>query len=163
QSPRGARELAFTIYRVIKRMVPKATAVREFLEQLAKLCADNGKALRWTTALGLPVINRYHEPKIKTITVSLNGRRRRVNLTVGDRGGIDKKKAVDAVTANFTHSVDASHLQLVALAAANDGIVMVSVHDCFGTVAPHVSRLGAIIREQFVQLHKLDLLNGVRE
>jgi DNA-directed RNA polymerase len=40
---------------------------------------------------------------------------------------------------------------------------LVSVHDCFGTVAPHFGGLNASIREQFVQLHKLDLLNRVRE
>src|SRR5262249_7307977 len=34
QSLRGAKELAVTIYRVIEGMVPKAKAVREFLEQL---------------------------------------------------------------------------------------------------------------------------------
>jgi DNA-directed RNA polymerase len=163
QSPQGATKLALAIYRVIEKMVPKAKAVREFLEQLAKLCAENGKPLRWTTPLGLPVINRYHEPETEIVSVSLNGRRRRVKLTVGDRDGINKKKAANAVTANFTHSVDASHLQLVALAAANKGIEMLSVHDCFGTAAPDVGGLGAIIREQFIRLHELDLLNRVRE
>jgi len=68
QSLRGAKELAVTIYRVIEGMVPKAKAVREFLEQLAKLCADNGKPLRWTTPLGLPVINRYHEPETEIVS-----------------------------------------------------------------------------------------------
>ncbi len=46
------------------------------------------------------------------------------------------------------------HLQMVALAAAKEGISMVSVHDCFGTIAPRAKRLNEIIREQFVQLHK---------
>ena len=41
-------------------MVPRAKAVRDFLEHLAKLCADNGKPLRWPTASGLSVINEYH-------------------------------------------------------------------------------------------------------
>ena len=41
---------------------------------------------------------------------------------------------------------------------------MVSVHDCFGTVAPRAVRLNEIIREQFVRLHKRhNLLNEVRE
>ena len=31
---------------------------------------------------------------------------------------------------------------------------MVSIHDCFGTIAPRAERLNEIIREQFVQLHK---------
>lgn len=41
---------------------------------------------------------------------------------------------------------------------------MVSVHDCFGTIAPHAKRLNEIIREQFRRLHKRhNLLNDVRE
>jgi DNA-directed RNA polymerase, mitochondrial len=57
QPTKGAKELAHAIYKAIEDMVPRATAVRDFLEQLAKLCAKEGKPLRWTNALGLPVIN----------------------------------------------------------------------------------------------------------
>jgi DNA-directed RNA polymerase, mitochondrial len=164
KSSEGARELAEAIYEVIEDMVPLATAVRAFLEHLATQAVDKGEHLRWTTPLGLPVINRYHPPKIARISVSLNGRRRRVKLVTGDKEGIAKKKAVNAVTANFVHSVDAALLQMVALAAAKEGICMVSVHDCFGTIPSRAGRLGNIIREQFVRLHKRhNLLNEVRE
>ena len=164
QSTTDAQKLARTIYEVVEGTAPKATAVRDFLEQLVKLCADNNEPLRWTTPLGLSVINHYHKPGIKTVSVPLNGlRRRRVKLVVGDKADLDKKKAKNAITANFTHSVDASHLQLVALAAAKKGIAMVSVHDCFGTIAPCAARLGEIIRQEFIGLHNRDLLNEVRE
>jgi DNA-directed RNA polymerase, mitochondrial len=163
QSAEGAQELASTIYQVVEGMVPKATAVRGFLEKLAKLCADNNEPLRWTTPLGLPVINRYHEPETEIVPVWLNGYRRRVKLVIRDKPYLDKTKAKNAVTANFIHSVDASHLQLVALAAANEGIPMVSVHDCFGTIAPCAGRLGEIIRQEFIRLHERELLNEVRE
>jgi DNA-directed RNA polymerase len=73
---------------------------------------------------------------------------------VGDKDGIKKGKAANAITANFVHSIDAAHLQLVALAAAKEGINMVSVHDCFGTIAPHAGRLNEIICDQFISLHK---------
>jgi DNA-directed RNA polymerase len=43
---------------------------------------------------------------------------------------------------------------MVALAAADEKIPMVSVHDCFGCLAPHAARLNEIIRERFVSLHK---------
>ena len=164
KSTKGAKELAHAIYREIEGMVPRAKAVRDFLERLARLCADEGKPLRWPTPLGHPVLNEYHPPDDKDIEVRLNGRRKTTTLVIGDKEGISRTKAVNAVTANFVHSVDAAHLQFVALAAAKEGIGMVSVHDCFGCLAPRAGRFNQIILEQFVRLHeKHNLLNEVRE
>jgi Autographiviridae RNA polymerase len=156
-----AKKFAHTIYRVIEDMAPGAKSARDLLERLAELCAENGRPLRWTTALGLPVINIYHKPDIKRVRVRLNGRVRRINFTVGDKDGIWKSKAKDAAPANFVHSVDAAHLQLIALAAAGEGIEMVSVHDCFGCIAPNAGRLNAIILEQLKHLHEDSLVAGV--
>ena len=164
RNPKAAKLIAHEINSSIEGMVPKAKEVRDFLEGLAKICAERGLPLRCTTPLGLPFISRYHEPKIKIISVSLKGRRRRVKLAVGDKPGIAKKKSTNAVTANFVHSIDAAHLQFVALAADKEGINLVTVHDCFGATAPRAARLNEIIREEFVRLHKRhNLLVGVRE
>ena len=43
---------------------------------------------------------------------------------------------------------------MVANATAKEAIPLVTIHDCFGTTAPHARRLNEIIREQFVQLHE---------
>jgi DNA-directed RNA polymerase len=153
-STEGAKELAQAVYDAIEGMVPRATAVRDFLEQLAKLCAKEGKSLSWTTPLGLPVVNCYYKPEIERIAVPLKGRRRRVNFVVGDTEDIHKAKAANAVTANFVHSVDAAHLQLIELAAAKEGIALVTVHDCFGCLASRAQDLNDIIRKQFLHLHK---------
>src|SRR5262245_19768763 len=133
-------------------MVPRARDARDFLEELAKQCAEAGKPLRWNTPLGLPVINRYHRPKMDRIHVPMRGRRKRVNFVTGNEEGIDKTKAANAAAANFVHSVDAAHLQFVSLAAAAEGIDMVAVHDCFGALAPRAARLNVIIREQLIRL-----------
>src|SRR5262249_28887271 len=70
----------------------------------------------------------------------------------------------NAAAANLIQSLDAAHLQMVVNAAAAEGIQMVSVHDCFGCLAPHAKRLNEIIREQFVRLHtQYDLLGQVRD
>jgi DNA-directed RNA polymerase, mitochondrial len=153
-SPDHAKQLAHAIYGCIEDMLPRPKAVRDWLEQNAKLAAEKGKPLRWTTPLGLPVINIYQPAKVKNLSVVVNGQKRSTKLTVGDKDGINKKKAANAVTANFVHSVDAAHLQLVAVVAAKEGIEMVSVHDCFGTIAPHAGRLNEIIRDQLTELHK---------
>jgi DNA-directed RNA polymerase len=151
---RRAKELACAIYRAIEGKVPKAAAVLHYLRQLAGICAEHELPLRWETPLGLPVINRYHDPETERIAVVVKGRRRDVKLTVGDKESIAKDRAEDAVTANFIHSADAAHLQLIALAAADEKIPLASVHDCFGCLAPDAERLNQIIREQFVLLHK---------
>src|SRR5262249_34557070 len=130
--------------------------------ELAELCAEAGKPLRWTTPAGLPVLNVYHEAETERIPVSLNGRRRRVKFVVGDKEDIDTMKAANAVTANFVHSVDAAHLQAVAIEAAKAGIEMACIHDCFGCLAPRARRLKTeIIPLQFVYLHRRNLLAEV--
>jgi DNA-directed RNA polymerase len=149
-----AKELAHAIYDCIEDMLRRPKAVRDWLEQLAGEAAKKCKPLRWVTPVGLEVINIYQPAKVKNLSVVVNGPKRSVKLTVGDKNGIDKKKAANAITANFVHSADAAHLQLVAVAAAKEGIEMVSVHDCFGTIASHAGRLNEIIRDQFIELHK---------
>jgi DNA-directed RNA polymerase len=84
--------------------------------------AKVNKPLRYTSALGFPIISQYHDPIIERISVYLNGRRRRVNLAVGDETDIRRHKAANAAPANFVHSVDAAHLQLTSLATAKEGI-----------------------------------------
>src|SRR5262249_35027831 len=157
-----AEDLAHKVYAAIEKMVPHAAAVRDFLQELADLCSWHGKPLRWRTPLGLPVINHYQKPKIVRVPTYLMGKLRRFNLVVGDTDEIDRSAARNAATANFVHSIDAAHMQMVANAAAMERIQMVGVHDCFGCIAPHAERFNQIIREQFVRLHtQYDLLGGV--
>jgi DNA-directed RNA polymerase, mitochondrial len=143
-------------------MLRRPKGVRDWLERGAKQAAENNKPLRWRTPLGLLVINIYQPPDVKNLSVFMNGRKRGMKVTVGDKDGINKKKSKDAVTANFVHSCDAAHMHLVALASARAGIEMVGVHDCFGTIAPDAGRLNDIIRDELIDLHKRhNWLNGL--
>src|SRR5262249_58647014 len=89
KAPKVAKLVAHEIYNSIEGMVPKAKAVRDLLEGLAEMCADKGLPLRWTTPLGLPVLNRSSaRDSAKASRFSLKGRRRRVKLAVGDKPAI---------------------------------------------------------------------------
>ena len=149
----GAIPLAFAIQRAIKRTVPQATALRNSLKKLAKLCAQQNKYLRWTTPLGMPVINCYHEPVFADIPVYLDGRRRRAKFIVGDKKEVWEECAGKGAAANFVHSADAALLHFVALACAKAGINLVTVHDCFGALAPRAGQLNEILGEQLSHLH----------
>jgi DNA-directed RNA polymerase len=151
---RHAKKLAHAICACIEDMLRRPKGVRDYLEGAAKLAAQQDKPLRWTTPLGLPVINIYQLPDIKNLSIRMNERKRSMKLTVGDKEGLAVQKAANAITANFVHSCDAAHMHLVALAAAKAGIEMVGVHDCFGTVAPDAGRLNEIIRDELINLHK---------
>jgi DNA-directed RNA polymerase len=154
------KDLAHALHRAVGDTVPKVVEACRFLRQLAETCGEYDKHLRWSTPLGWPVINAYKEADVRILSVSINGRRRRVNLTVGDLDEIDDTSAVNAVIANFVHSSDACHLHMINNAAEKDAIPLVSIHDCFGTLAPRFSRLLDIVRDQFVALHKRNNLLG---
>jgi DNA-directed RNA polymerase len=134
--------------------------VLDFLGDLVDACPD---VLSWTSALGLPVFNRYHRPITRRIETRLRGRRRQTKFVVGEKPEPWRSKARDAVTANFVHSVDAAHLQMIALAATKAGIDMLCIHDCYGFIAPHAAKGNEIIRDQYIRLHRRNLLNEVRE
>ena len=145
------------------RQVFYQLVVRGSAETAAKLCAEQNIALRWPNPLGMSVISTYNDPEIKEVYTRINGRRRRVNVTIGNSPEINGRASVQAAVANLTHSCDAAHLQMVALAAAKEGIQIVSVHDCFGCLAPRTDRFKEIINEQFYQLHEHhNMLVGLR-
>jgi DNA-directed RNA polymerase len=162
-SAKGAHKLAKVIYNAIEELMPAAKVVRDFLEGVAKVCAKYDKPLRWTMPLGLPILNAYYDPIKERYSVKINGRRRRTDVTIGDTDDIDPTGSRNSVTANFVHAADACHLQMVALAADKENIPLATIHDCFGTLAPRAKRLNEILREQFVRLHRHNLLNELRE
>src|SRR5262249_33534766 len=157
-SAAGAHKFAAAIYKEITGMMPRARAALDFMQKLARICAKHGKSLRWTTPLGFPVVNHYYKSDIKEVSVSVGGRRRRVNLIVGHTDEINVTRAANSAAANFVHSCDATLLHLVAIEAHKRGIALAAVHDCFGTVAPDARAMLDIIREQKVSLYQNDVL-----
>jgi hypothetical protein len=132
----GARHIAHAIYDAVEEAVPRAKAVRDFLQDLAGLCADHGRMLRWTTPLGVPVLNLAEESEVERNAVTLKGGRRKyVNLAIDHKDEVNEEKARRRVPPNFVHALDAAHLQMVADMASGEGIAMTSVHDCFGCLA----------------------------
>ena len=165
-------ELAKAIRAAIKKIAPKAIEVFERLQELATICAKHNILLRWTTPLGFPVVNEYHPSITKQMKAPIlkNGKQikrngkpafRYTEFAVGYEDRIKIGKAITAAAANFVHSADACHLQMVALACEQEVIPLVTVHDCFATTANHAGRLKQIIPEQFVAMYEYDWLANV--
>jgi DNA-directed RNA polymerase len=145
------------MHKALEDVAPAAKKVREFLESLAELCAKRNKLLKWVTPLGLPVLNLAYEPEMATLKTRFRGGRKRVDLALRDSDRVDKDDAVRAVTANFTHSMDACHLMMVATVHYDYiGIDMAAIHDCFACLAPHATIFNKAIRGSFFSLYQFN-------
>jgi DNA-directed RNA polymerase len=160
-----ARDLARAVRATIKKIAPKAIEVFEWLQRLAAICAEHNVLLRWPTKQGFLVVNEYHPSDTKQMKrpVLKDGKQvirvgkpvfRYTELAVDYKGNIKIGKAITSAAANFVHSADACHLQMIALACEREVIPLVTVHDCFATTANHARRLHEIIGEQFVDMYE---------
>jgi DNA-directed RNA polymerase len=141
---------------------PRAAETRNHVIKLADLCTEYKKILRYETLLGLSVINSYFYPDLKRLIVSgKRGRRRDIMVADGNIDEINEDRAENSIAANFVHSADAALLQLIALAAADKFMPMLSIHDCFAVSAPFAAMLNEVARDCFVQLHNHDWLNTI--
>jgi DNA-directed RNA polymerase len=149
------------IYKIIGETVPQAKKAQTFLRRVAKVLFKHGKMLHWETPLGLPVLNFYYEPITEETKIKINRATKSATHIIGYDTEKPIPKAYTSAPANIVHSLDASHLHLVALAAARENIMMTAVHDSFGCLAPRARRFKQLIGEQFVELHKRDWLDEI--
>lgn len=149
---KACRYLAKHIYDAIGEVVTRPAEAMGFLQKLARLLAHERKSVTWTSPVGLPCINRYHEPLMERVELWMYDKgvrvRVRTDVAVGDDAEINKEKAANAVAPNFVHSCDASHLLRVASAHhASGGGPIATVHDSFGCLPSRARRFNQVIRE----------------
>ena len=152
-SYKKCRKIAKAVFTAIEEIATSTKDVRAFLEGIAAKYGAANKVMRWSTPLGLPILNPYYGMIIEEVSYKIAGKRKHFDWCVGNTDDVRSSKAIQSVTANFIHSCDAALLHSVALAAKAEGIELVTIHDCFGTIAPHARRLNEILREQLIKLH----------
>lgn len=151
----AAKFLAGHVYEAIEALVQKPAEAMQMLQKIARALAHEGKPANWTTPLGLPWVNRYHVPNLKTLNLWMHDKRVRSVYADGYQKEIDKDKAANGIAPNFVHALDACHLLSVAAASRDAGITgIATVHDSFGCLAPDAARFNQIIREEFVNLYE---------
>jgi DNA-directed RNA polymerase len=138
--------------KAIEQILPRPAKAMEFLRNLAQVLCDHGRVLTgWRTPSGFPWENRYHEPDVRRKTVTINGKKPRLSRTVGDKPELRESKTVNSVAPNFVHGLDAALVHLTALAAGS--IPVMTVHDCFGFLAPDAPRGREIVLDQFARMY----------
>lgn len=153
--------LSHVLFGAIGRAVSAAERAMGWLREAAAVAAEANLPLWWTTPMGLPILQEYRAQKGSVVNVHWSGQRVQLMLNV-DVAGLDRRAQTNGVAPNFVHSLDAAHLQAVALRCRDEGIAHLAViHDSFGTHAADTERMGQILRETFVEQYSGDILRGL--
>jgi DNA-directed RNA polymerase len=136
---------------------PAGKAIFDWLEESSRrmMKAAPYEPVSWTTPLGFPVIQPYRNMTKCVVNTVMQ----RVTLAYRqDDHPCLVGRQVAGVVPNYVHSLDASHLMLVAMACKRMDVDFAAVHDSFWTHAGDFDRLQGAIRRSFIELHREDLL-----
>jgi DNA-directed RNA polymerase len=161
--------LAKLIKETAKELFPGPMAIMDYVRELADYRTERDGFLRWTSPSGFPVSNVYREydKKLDFIPIHLHrpvGGQVRLRAAFRRTGKLKESKPRTAAGANFIHSMDASHLVRVIIAAKEElNIEMLANHDCFYTVAPLAEPLHKRIPLELFFMHYDDRLAHLRD
>ena len=131
-----------------------------WLAECARVVCSQGRAVEWTTPLGLPVVQPYRAKSRKMIRTLVQSF---VLQFDNDENSVAKAKQRSAFPPNFIHSIDSAHMMKTALACHEAGLTFAGVHDSFWTHAGDVPEMSRHIREKFIELHSEPLLEMLYE
>jgi len=118
------------------------------------------KPLMWTSLSGFPVIQLYRNTTPTNVVTTLQT----ISLRKPNAlSSINKRKQLNAVAPNFVHSIDAIHMFMTCVAANQQGIQFVSVHDSFWTYPSDTTKLSKILRDEFIRLHSSNIISQLRD
>ncbi|KAG9143328.1 hypothetical protein Leryth_018597 [Lithospermum erythrorhizon] len=135
-----------------------ARGIMGWLGDCAKVIAAEDQPVKWTTPLGLPVVQPYFKTQRHVIRTSLQ-----VLALQREGVSVEGRKQKTAFPPNFVHSLDGSHMMMTAVACRDAGLRFAGVHDSFWTHACDVDKMNRILREKFVELYSMPILENLLE
>ncbi|BCS53333.1 DNA-directed RNA polymerase [Geobacter sp. SVR] len=154
--------LAERLWEAIGQVVIAARDAMDWLQEVAKVCAEVEIPVWWTTPVGFRAHQEYLRTLEKRIDTFWGGTYVRLTLA-SDTNKMDNRKQANGIAPNFVHSMDASHLMRTVLRCKEQGITdFAMIHDSFGTHACNVDTLAAILRETFVEQYSENVLENFR-
>jgi DNA-directed RNA polymerase len=152
--------LAKITFSEIENVVVKASEAKTWLQSCVR---GKQEATVWTTPDGLPVVQKYMKRAANRLDILVNGKRVQSQYTLPtDR--VDTAKMASSISPNVIHSLDATHIRMVAVAASMEQMhSLAMIHDSFGCHAADAGRFFNIIREQFIALYGTDVAESLNE
>ena len=155
--------LAGVAYSAIGQVVVAARDAMGWLVSAARVAAQDSLPIRWTTPVGLPVLQNYRDMQGKIVEGEIAGERVQLVYSIeGDR--LNKRKQAQGIAPNFVHSMDAAHMMSTVNACLEKGLsAFAMVHDSYGTHAGNIDVLATELRRAFVVQYSSDVLGTFRQ
>lgn len=147
----------FKIAQIIDEQIfvifPSLNHVYKYFIEMANLSTLLGIPLNWVTPNGLEITQNYMKSKKSVVTINLFGKSKKIILK-NKSDLIDKLKQKQAIIPNIIHSLDACHLNnIISKAEDNNFSPVITVHDCFGTLANQMGQLDYMVKKEFILLY----------
>lgn len=155
--------LAKYLWEAITETVQSAIVGMDYLRGLIRQVNKKQNYVEWFSPCGLFIHQQYPEKNRRQIETELFGKIKKVRI-IDVKEGTDKQRQVNGICPNLIHSLDASCLMLWLNKMADEGITtFLSVHDCYGVLAPDTELSAKLLREAFVEMYKLPILDNFTE
>lgn len=159
----AAMELATFIDKALKNTLQEANKGKIWLKKIADMSSELSRNLEWTTPCGFHVVHQYHKIITRRSVTKLFNMKE-LYFGYPDKDTIDPRQVNLAVSPNYIHSLDASHMWCTVDRMLDSGIDSFSmIHDSYGCHAPYVGIMREFTNEEFYKMHKLPLLTLLKK
>ena len=155
-----ASRLGVDLYNGMQKTLGPLQGAVDWVSNSAHAIASKGNAnIRWVTPDGFHCMQRKIKGEKVDITCMLSdGSRFDLDIKDFDNNTPNSAKHKSAIAPNVIHSLDATHLRMVARRLRELGLPMIFIHDSFATHANYTHILYDIIVEEFVKLYDMNYL-----
>jgi DNA-directed RNA polymerase len=156
----ASRQIGKLIWKGILANITGAAEAMGWLKKLAKRANKRNVLLEWRSPSGFHVVHPYGSIRNERVVCMSS----EVGfMTYNPDGVIRKYKQINGIAPNFVHSMDAAHMTMTVHAGIALGIThWMVIHDAFGTHACDMDALVCILKEEFVKLYSIDVLDNMR-
>ena len=155
--------LARHVWAAINQTVTSARVCMAWLREVARIHAEHGIAVRWTSPSGFPVKQPYRKFETKEIRTAV-GARVRYTKYREDTDEVSLLKQMNGISPNLVHSYDAAAMIKTVCMALDRGVRnFAMIHDSYGAPAAQSPLMATSLREQYAVMFEQPLLERFRE
>lgn len=154
-----SKYLAETTLSSLGDLFSAADAIKAWLGDVARLVALADQPMAWMTPMGLPVVQPYRRERQMVVHTRMQ------DVIIADHSEqlpVSPQQQRSAFPPNFVHSLDSTHMMMTALDCHKRGLTFSAVHDSYWTHACDIDVMSASLREQFITLYSMPLLENFR-
>jgi len=153
-----AHYIATTVLASIDEIFDRAMRIKRWFDEVSTIFNRLNIPVSWLSPIGLPCSQMYTAFETSQVYTPLQ----RVTMRRASQK-VHKAKQRMGFPPNFVHSLDASHMMMVANECQKQGIAFAGVHDSFWTHASDGALLNKIILTKFRDLYAEPILDELRE